>query len=127
LYGNDEDFSVKTEEEKVPLKEKTTSESAAVSAISAAPASSTPSTNAPVAAIDKSTPTPAATSGSYQASSSAKTETAPPSTQQIPTYDSETSNQQNYMAGHGAGAVADFHRMGVPERSIRPSEMKDEG
>jgi len=45
-----------------------------------------------------------------------------PVTQQIPTYE-----QPQPYESRGAGASGDYQNISVSERSVRPSEMKDEG
>ena len=67
-----------------------------------------------------------------QISPTVKTEEAPvpslptpPTTQQIPTYEQPLS--PDYMEGSVQRLDGNYQNIPVPERTIRPSEMKDEG
>lgn len=120
LYGDDNEFVVPTEDEKRPAER------------SSPPAPTAPSTTAKQAVETKPTELPPTTaSGSL----SSYTE-SPRATSQIPTYTASTSDQ---YSNYGHSSMPDkrssyYHEtqpisssVSVPERSVRPSEMKEEG
>ncbi|KAJ7476941.1 heterogeneous nuclear ribonucleoprotein HRP1 [Mycena galericulata] len=115
LYGNDEpDFAEQSQEDGTTAESTSQPEPAAKPAAKPAP-----------------TPAPASIDNSQQQSQSGPTSAqapiAPfvPVTQQIPTYEQpQPSEYRN--AGPSAGDGA-YQNISVSERSVRPSEMKDEG
>ncbi|KAJ7735129.1 hypothetical protein DFH07DRAFT_753992 [Mycena maculata] len=115
LYGNDEsEFAEQAPEDGTSTE-----------------ATSQPEPSAKPAAKPAPTPAPASIDTSQQQShsgpTSAQTPIAPfaPVTQQIPTYEQpQPSEYRNAGASAGDGA---YQNMSAAERSVRPSEMKDEG
>jgi hypothetical protein len=86
----------------------------------------------PVASHPKTSSTPHKHETNAQPSSSAKTEEAPatslptpPTTQQIPTFEQPLA--PDYMDGSVQRIDGGYQNIPVPERTVRPSEMKDEG
>ncbi|KAJ7031149.1 hypothetical protein C8F04DRAFT_1263186 [Mycena alexandri] len=113
LYGNDEPEFAEQAEEGATTETTSQPETSANPATKAAP---TPSTSTP-AAID--------TSQQKSGPASVGTPIAPfmPVTQQIPTYEQPQPSEYR-----GAGASGDaYQNISASERSVRPSEMKDEG
>lgn len=115
LYGNDEGETEQLQEEHDATVEPTGAETEAAPAqtdVTEAPAKSvveTPKTNG----------TPTHTNGSTP---STFTQQAP---QQIPTYEQPSSNE--YRETPAARTDGGYQTLGGAERSVRPSEMKDEG
>ncbi|KAH7921989.1 hypothetical protein BV22DRAFT_1018244 [Leucogyrophana mollusca] len=132
LYGNDEtDFSAVDSAEQ-PKTEETSASEAPVEPQAPTPAkapqlkqesppvvstgqTSAPETSAIQTYEDYTASSAQATSSSYVV----------PGTQQIPTYQQPSSSDFDDRALHQASGGYDHAQM--PERSIRPSEMKDEG
>ncbi|KAJ7124555.1 hypothetical protein C8R44DRAFT_735022 [Mycena epipterygia] len=113
LYGNDEpDFAEQAPEDGA------TADAASQPETKPAPAPAAPAP-ATIDTSQQSHPGPA--------SAQAQTPIAPfiPVTQQIPTYEQpQPSEYRNAGASSGDGA---YQNISVSERSVRPSEMKDEG
>jgi len=79
----------------------------------------TPIQAAPVSAIPAPAPQPIAT---YESN----TTTAPTYTQHIPTYE-EPANDYSVPRTGSAGGIGGFQNLNAQDRTVRPSEMKDEG
>ncbi|KAF8173796.1 hypothetical protein K438DRAFT_1980672 [Mycena galopus ATCC 62051] len=109
LYGNDDPEL--TEQAADNAEAASAPEPAAKPAVKAEPV---PATIPPAASEQKPQPIPTTAQAPIPAYM--------PVTQQIPTYE-----QPQPYESRGAGASGEYQNMSASERSVRPSEMKDEG
>ncbi|KAJ7911105.1 hypothetical protein B0H13DRAFT_1614952 [Mycena leptocephala] len=115
LYGNDDpDFAEQAADNGATAEATSQPEPLAKPAVKAEPIPS----SVPPAAVDTSQ------QKSHMGPTSAQTPIASymPVTQQIPTYEQPQPSEYR-----GSGASGDYQNMSASERSVRPSEMKDEG
>lgn len=122
LYGNDEaDFAEQATEEKT---DSPTADGVETTTKYSVKLEEPASNKSGLSAIDTSSQQQQ--QQSYSTSSSAQTPIAPfiQPTQQIPTYEQPQPSDYRELPARAEGA---YQNIPVPERSVRPSEMKDEG
>lgn len=138
LYGNDEaDFSTPTTENADPSKAEDSLPSEALPQVTAAsivkaPPPAQSQQLSPVAPTPSAKPSPMETYPvqTYEEYVSSPAQSGPPTytapaTQQIPTYQQPQSDYASDLGQHQG--VGGYERQQSHERSVRPSEMKDEG
>ncbi|KAG5641050.1 hypothetical protein DXG03_006295 [Asterophora parasitica] len=124
LYGNDEQeysndqVTHEEKDEETPVEAATADPRPPPTVVKEEPPEAKPIPVVPTTNYSSST---AAASGSTVA----PTFTQPPATQQIPTY--EQPQPSDYRDSQPTGREGGYQNIPVNERTVRPSEMKDEG